>query len=129
MDREIPDGPDQQGQQHLLLPREHRGGDDQAFREIAAREAPQVIGARRLRSESAGHFLAELNAIHPFREGNGRTLLAFLTILADKAGHQIDTERMNPGDIMQAMIASFGGQEAPLAKLIRTLIEPRGNRA
>jgi cell filamentation protein len=50
-----------------------------------------------------------LNAIHPFREGNGRTRPAFLAILAEKAGHPIDLDRMNPEDIMQAMIASFGG--------------------
>lgn len=58
-------------------------------------------------AKKAAHFLAELNAIHPFREGNGRTQLAFLTLIAAKAGHPIDTARMNPEDIMQAMIASF----------------------
>jgi len=26
------------------------------------------------------HYLAELNAIHPFREGNGRTQRAFVTL-------------------------------------------------
>jgi cell filamentation protein len=34
----------------------------------------------------AAHFLAELNAIHPFREGNGRTQTTFLVLLATKAG-------------------------------------------
>ncbi len=33
----------------------------------------------------ATNFLAELNAIHPFREGNGRTQLSFLMLLADQA--------------------------------------------
>lgn len=32
------------------------------------------------------HFLAELNAIHPFREGNGRTQMAFMTLIARRAG-------------------------------------------
>jgi cell filamentation protein len=32
-----------------------------------------------------GHFLAELNAVHPFREGNGRTQLAFVAMLAKQA--------------------------------------------
>lgn len=31
---------------------------------------------------AAAHFLASLNAIHPFREGNGRTQASFLTLLA-----------------------------------------------
>jgi cell filamentation protein len=33
-------------------------------------------------AESAAHLLTELNAIHPFREGNGRMQLTFLAILA-----------------------------------------------
>ena len=34
----------------------------------------------------AAHFLAELNAIHAFRDGNGRTQLAFLVLLAAQGG-------------------------------------------
>jgi cell filamentation protein len=71
------------------------------------------------------HFLAELNAIHPFREGNGRTQNIFLTILADRAGHPLDFERLNPPDMMQAMIASFGGDEKPLENLILVLMRVR----
>ena len=41
-------------------------------------------------AERAAHFLAELNAIHPFREGNGRTQLVFLTLFSDRAGHPLD---------------------------------------
>lgn len=57
----------------------------------------------------AANFLAELNAIHPFREGNGRTQLAFMHLLSIKAGHPLDFARVEPTGFMQAMIASFGG--------------------
>jgi cell filamentation protein len=73
----------------------------------------------------AAHFLAELNAIHPFREGNGRTQLAFLAMLAENAGHPIDLDRMNPEEILTATIASFGGNEDILARVICNLIEKR----
>jgi len=73
-------------------------------------------------SGKAAHFLAELNAIHPFREGNGRTQLTFLTLLADAAGHALDIERLDPEAVMAAMIGSFGGDEKPLAKLILGLV-------
>jgi cell filamentation protein len=80
---------------------------------------------RNLDSESfakkAAHFLAELNAIHPFREGNGRTQNVFLSILANRAGHPIDFGRLHPPDMLQAMIASFAGDERPLADLILRL--------
>jgi cell filamentation protein len=66
----------------------------------------------------AGRFLADLNAIHPFREGNGRTQTSFLLILADQAGHPLDFERLNPGAMLRAMIESFQGDERPLVKLL-----------
>jgi cell filamentation protein len=72
--------------------------------------------------EKAAHFLADLNAIHPFREGNGRTQLTFLTLLAEAAGHPLAIERLDPDKVMQAMIDSFGGDEKPLAALIRGLV-------
>jgi cell filamentation protein len=73
-------------------------------------------------AKQAAHFLAELNAIHPFREGNGRAQLTFLTLLADRAGHPLALKKMNPERIMRAVIASFADQEAPLARMIRSLM-------
>jgi len=72
----------------------------------------------------AAHFLAELNAIHPFREGNGRTQLSYLTLLAARAGHPLALERMQPDAMLTAMVASFKSDEAPLAALIEGLLEP-----
>jgi cell filamentation protein len=37
-------------------------------------------------ADKAAHFLAELNVIHAFREGNGRSQLTFFALLADYAG-------------------------------------------
>jgi cell filamentation protein len=70
----------------------------------------------------AAHFLAELNAIHPFREGNGRTQFTFLTLLAETAGHPLNLDRLDPGAAVNAMIESFGGEEKPLAELIFGLV-------
>src|SRR5271166_2523493 len=72
----------------------------------------------------AAHTLAELNAIHPFREGNGRTQLTYLTLLAEQAGHPLAMERMNPSAMLATMVASFQSDEAPLATLIEGLIAP-----
>lgn len=71
----------------------------------------------------AAHLLADLNAIHPFREGNGRTQLSYLTLLAARAGHPLALERMKPDAMLAAMVASFKSDEAPLAALIQGLIE------
>ena len=58
-------------------------------------------------AERAAEHLIELNAIHPFREGNGRTLRAFLFVLARQAGHDIKMERVDAVPWNQASRVSF----------------------
>ena len=53
----------------------------------------------------SAHFLSELNAIHSFREGNGRTQLSFFLMLAEQAGYPIDLEELDPKAFLEAMIA------------------------
>lgn len=73
-------------------------------------------------ARKAAHCLAELNAIHPFREGNGRTQLSFLTILADNAGHPLALDKLKPKALLKATIASFDSDEGPLVGIISKLI-------
>lgn len=71
---------------------------------------------------NGAHFLADLNAIHPFREGNGRAQTIFLAELAVRAGHPLALARLRPDAFLKAMIGSFFGDEVPLAQQIRDLI-------
>jgi cell filamentation protein len=71
----------------------------------------------------AAHFLATLNAIHPFREGNGRTQMAFVSMLASRAGHPLATARLHEPSFLAAMIASFAGDEGLLSAQVFDLIE------
>jgi cell filamentation protein len=66
----------------------------------------------------AAHLVAELNAIHPFREGNGRTQLIHPTLLAARAGRPLALERMDPAAMVAAMVQSFEDNEKPLVMLI-----------
>ena len=74
-------------------------------------------------ANDAAHFLSELNAIHPFREGNGRTQLAFLALLGHFSSHEISYNSITPEKFMAAMIESFGGDERALSKEIFALIQ------
>lgn len=74
-------------------------------------------------SIQASHFLSELNAIHAFREGNGRTQLTFFAMLADNAGHPLDLGKLDPDTMLSAMIESFEGDERKLTRVIRHLID------
>jgi cell filamentation protein len=66
-------------------------------------------------------FLATLNAIHPFREGNGRAQMSFVALLADRAGHPLDLGRLDVDAFLRAMVASFHGDNAMLVEQIGML--------
>ena len=68
------------------------------------------------------HLLSELNVIHPFREGNGRTQMVFFGVLAEQAGHPLDLDQLERQRFLAVMIAGFNGDEAPLAGQIRRLV-------
>jgi cell filamentation protein len=48
------------------------------------------------------HYYGELNARHPFREGNGRTLRAFLRQLGAAAGYQLDWSELSKAENIEA---------------------------
>ncbi|GAA0301043.1 Fic family protein [Sphingomonas oligophenolica] len=71
---------------------------------------------------SAAAFLAELNAIHPFREGNGRAQLAFMHLVGLRAGFPFDFSRAKSDTFLAAMIASYHGDLTPLVTELRALL-------
>lgn len=73
--------------------------------------------------KQAAIFLAELNAIHPFREGNGRSQMAFLGLLLGNAGFAFKPENIDHRDILQSMILSFRGKLEPLEIVVRKLMD------
>jgi cell filamentation protein len=73
-------------------------------------------------ARAGAHFLAELNAIHPFRDGNGRSQLTFAALLATRAGYPLDLTRLAPAEFLGAMVASFRGNESPLVRQLLGLL-------
>lgn len=63
-------------------------------------------------------YMSEINAAHPFREGNGRVQRIFCAQLADQAGYFIDFDLVDKDDILKSMIAAFRGDEVPLRRLL-----------
>ncbi|UVO35738.1 Fic family protein [Bradyrhizobium arachidis] len=72
--------------------------------------------------DAAADFLAELNAVHPFREGNGRSQLAFMHLLSRHVGHPLNFDRVDAKTFMPAMIASFHGKNELLKNELRKLL-------
>lgn len=66
--------------------------------------------------------IAEFNAIHPFREGNGRVIREFASQLTQSMGYFLDITRLQNG-WLEASIDSFRGNEAPLKALIEKAVQ------
>ena len=57
-------------------------------------------------AKNLAFYMAELNVLHPFREGNGRTIREFIRQLAFKNGYLLDMQNIEPKDMLNASIKS-----------------------
>lgn len=74
-------------------------------------------------AQRAAYYLGELNVLHPFREGNGRTLRLFITQLAMKNGLQIHWQNISAEQMIQACIQAYHADSSLLARLISENLE------
>ena len=54
----------------------------------------------------SAYYMAELNYIHPFREGNGRTTREFMRMLFLRNGYKVDWGAVPVDELLQAMVES-----------------------
>lgn len=74
----------------------------------------RIVLAKRL-----AYYLGEINAIHPFREGNGRAQRMFIEHLAFANDFELDFAKVTDADMLEASVQSFNGDY----RLLETLIE------
>ena len=71
----------------------------------------------------AAFYLGEINAVHPFREGNGRTQREFIRQLAANAGYTLSWAAISPADNLAASIASHTrGDNSGLAAILEAAL-------
>ena len=93
---------------------------DQKLRGISVENFLQCMGPDTFVARLA-YYMGEINAAHPFREGNGRVQRLFCAQLAEQAGYFIDFETVDQTKMYEAMIASFNGNETPLVDLLNAI--------
>ena len=74
-------------------------------------------------AKAAGTIIGDVNYVHPFREGNGRTQLYYLEQLAEQAGHSIDLTRIEPKRWLEASKTAHSGDYTSMGEEIRHAIE------
>ena len=73
---------------------------------------------------SFAYYLGELNVLHPFREGNGRTQRVFLTHLARDSGFALSWGNVSEEQMVDASVASFRGDNSKFREIISTGLTP-----
>lgn len=68
--------------------------------------------------------LSDIDALHPFREGNGRATRAFIGQWAEAGGIHLDWSRLDRDRNVLAYQAAFRGNAGPLRDLVHEVAEP-----
>ena len=68
------------------------------------------------------YYLSELNVLHAFREGNGRTNREFIRQLALKNGYTLNLKKVSPKETLEASIESIA-DTTKLEEIIKECLE------
>ncbi|MBO4813253.1 Fic family protein [Candidatus Saccharibacteria bacterium] len=71
-----------------------------------------------------GYYLAEINALHPFREGNGRAQREFIRQLAYQNNYYLSYAGITAEEMIEASKASFKLDYGPMQELILSHLRP-----
>lgn len=69
-------------------------------------------------AERLAYYIGEINAIHPFREGNGRTQRMFIECLALKNGFSLDFAKISNEEMLEASVQTFNLEYKLMSKLL-----------
>lgn len=95
---------------------------DSTFRQLASEGHLKGLGVHPF-IDRAAFYLGELNTLHPFREGNGRTQREFIRELALEAGYALDWSKVSQKRMYEASALSHNlGKSAALAEVIRAAL-------
>lgn len=82
-----------------------------------------LCGLRRdVFTERLTYYFGEVNAIHPFREGNGRAQRAFFEQLASGAGFILDWQHLDADRNVAASAAIMRGDPTLMRKMLDELV-------
>lgn len=70
------------------------------------------------------HYLSEINALHPFREGNGRAQRLFIEYLAENAGYRVDFSQVTDKQMIEASAASFLCDYTKMDEIFTAITQP-----
>lgn len=71
--------------------------------------------------DNLAYVMAELNIIHPFREGNGRTIREFIRLMARRCGYDLNWGNVSSHEILEKSILSVNDYTILISLLAKCL--------
>ena len=94
------------------------------FNELKAEKFLDDVSQKSVLACRLSYYMSEINAVHPFREGNGRTQRLFITYLARRQGWDLQFANVQPQDMIDASYNSFLGDYDLMDNLIDSCLIP-----
>lgn len=99
---------------------------DTLFRRL--REEHYLIGAENVPQRLA-YYLSEINVLHPFREGNGRSQRLFIEYLAGVAGYHVNFSGVSAREMIIASADSFACKYDSINAMFERIATPISQEA
>jgi cell filamentation protein len=74
--------------------------------------------------EKLAFYLGEINVVHPFREGNGRTQRVFIQYLAKVAGYSVNFSDVTAKEMIEASALAFDCDYHKMTELFQRITTP-----
>jgi len=72
--------------------------------------------------DNLAYVMAELNIIHPFREGNGRSIREFIRLMAKRMGYDLNWGNIDKDKLLEASILSVDNYKV-LVEILKACVE------
>lgn len=99
-------------------------GSDYLFGRLAREKHLRGLDADDF-SKRAGYYLGEINHLHPFREGNGRTQRCFINQLAQQSGYSLSWNKTTQAEMIKASVEADKGDHSFMSEIIKTCLQDR----
>jgi cell filamentation protein len=82
---------------------------DELFAKMKIENLKDLDSSRR--ADRLAYYFAELNVLHPFREGNGRTQKMFFDEITRRFGSEIDWAHIDTQEFLDALVRAYHSQD------------------
>ncbi|MCI1966941.1 MAG: Fic family protein [Oscillospiraceae bacterium] len=99
-------------------------GSEPTFEKLRQEDHFLIETTPELIPEKLAYYLGEINVIHPFRDGNGRTQRVFIQYLAHAAGYHVDFTDVTGSEMIEASAQAFDCDYRKLTELFQKITAP-----